>query len=909
MESILTTVCGEAKRVVDEDSFEGLAEEHGSWHHEQADDNTRALLRGEGVEKTECKVAVHLIDPSIPQARLDSEALAQPATWVQASTDQGGRTLSAVTRPDPFTLEAARTRSNVRSTISPASAATTAQDVLEQQSLQHLQPNMPPPASAPRRQGFSSLYIPLLLRNGGALKEHAAPGVVTDAEGKDEERVVGVMALSRDASLPFTAVEELQLEKFCELATLTLAQHFRHAQAQQEASKASMLQEAVVEVAGTGRVPAIVHRCAQAANALLGTSLTRVLLLSSDGSTATAYTQHAGIREPPPRPKQAPLEQSLHTVIGNKQALVVADVLQDARFIAYAKMLHPPRTGKASQPQLAVPHAPVPPSCAPPENVRKGGDVDLAHMGPAERRVMSARIAPATPSSLSAASSLGREAAAHVHASSNESAPGTASYTAAQDDTRSASRGMVMRDHVRGSRSAGGVLGQSKPRVNLVCMPLLDTKAGAGEPPVRGVVQVLHKRAGAFTDGDLTALRQLCAVLARSLGHALKRQAVIEAQAPDLKLLVSSDLDSCICAALQHLRQATGAAIGCCYVPVSVLSPDDPTLARLDLSRPPTLTGHHWRHPALLDSQEWVAKGGQSAQAEHCLSAQQVEGDVDAQGQPYKFGLARACKTRRSVRVIHETAEKAHLQQSMAAAWGYWKAVQSSLFYPLLNPEQPKQVMGVVHLANKADALRRGFDDVDIAKMHAAASKLSHAMLALSRLREADKRQQGTKALSEMCSALITAPDLEHVCRNIAELGPRAFRAAAVRCFLTSDVRRVDDLPSEPPGASASGGDDATSDVPAQDGRSGSTRGAVKGAASFQLWTSIGPSLRQASGTASSPRASPSQHTPAAALPQGSSPSLDNRNISILMPGALNLRKASRACLHACRLSAVASYV
>ena len=42
--------------------------------------------------------------------------------------------------------------------------------------------------------------------------------------------------------------------------------------------------------------------------------------------------------------------------------------------------------------------------------------------------------------------------------------------------------------------------------------------------------------------------------------------------------------------------------------------------------------------------------------------------------------------------------------------------------------------MGVLHLANKADALRRGFDDVDIAKVELGAAKLAHALLSIERL-------------------------------------------------------------------------------------------------------------------------------------------------------------------------------
>ncbi len=62
--------------------------------------------------------------------------------------------------------------------------------------------------------------------------------------------------------------------------------------------------------------------------------------------------------------------------------------------------------------------------------------------------------------------------------------------------------------------------------------------------------------------------------------------------------------------------------------------------------------------------------------------------------------------------------------------------------------------MGVLHLANKADALRRGFDDVDIAKVELGAAKLAHALLSIERLSYAHTSQvlEGCfKALLRLC--------------------------------------------------------------------------------------------------------------------------------------------------------------
>ena len=158
--------------------------------------------------------------------------------------------------------------------------------------------------------------------------------------------------------------------------------------------------------------------------------------------------------------------------------------------------------------------------------------------------------------------------------------------------------------------------------------------------------------------------------------------------------------------------------------------------------------------------------------------------------------------------------------------------------------------------------------------------------------------QLGAKALSETCSALITAPDLEQVCQKIAVLGPSAFRAAAVRCFLISDIRRVD--------GHGRAGDNATRTACLPDVRSISSRESCN----VSLWTNIGPSLRPAA--AGSPRAAcglqhwgaPAEHAHHPdATPDATH--LDSRHISILMPGPLCWLRVLATILYALVRSSV----
>ena len=53
-------------------------------------------------------------------------------------------------------------------------------------------------------------------------------------------RVLGVMALSRDASEPFTVLDELRLEHFCHIFGLCLVHHLRVARAEERRSKAQV---------------------------------------------------------------------------------------------------------------------------------------------------------------------------------------------------------------------------------------------------------------------------------------------------------------------------------------------------------------------------------------------------------------------------------------------------------------------------------------------------------------------------------------------------------------------------------------------------------------------------------------------------------------------------------------------
>ena len=59
--------------------------------------------------------------------------------------------------------------------------------------------------------------------------------------------------------------------------------------------------------------------------------------------------------------------------------------------------------------------------------------------------------------------------------------------------------------------------------------------------------------------------------------------------------------------------------------------------------------------------------------------------------------------------ILSRTHTYQRMLGSLPHAYAYWKGVHCSLLYPVIHPQKPGQVMAVIHLANKTDALRRGF--------------------------------------------------------------------------------------------------------------------------------------------------------------------------------------------------------
>ena len=133
--------------------------------------------------KSECFVKIHLLDPT--QREGEDKRLMEAAKWIQPA--DGG-----TFNPDPFTVQAARTRASFRPTIA---------------------------ASARGRKEFAGLYLPIFAPSKPAPRQSphgigASDRKSAGTEGPSmpaQREVLGVMALSRDHTEPFSALEEMQV--------------------------------------------------------------------------------------------------------------------------------------------------------------------------------------------------------------------------------------------------------------------------------------------------------------------------------------------------------------------------------------------------------------------------------------------------------------------------------------------------------------------------------------------------------------------------------------------------------------------------------------------------------------------------------------------------------------------------
>ena len=195
--SIVATAAAEVKRALDEgllhlqgdpaEASEMVVERGGAGGSDEVGDG--AQVHGD------CHVGIYLLDPLCEEQ--DDKKLVEAARWLP-------REDGAAFTPDPFTVQAARTRCNYRPEIAHSIRDTKAggggaggQGALGPDPSGTNTARGRSSASdgwagrgSRRRGAFAALYMPLLA---------AGPA----------ERVLGVMALSRDASQPFTALEEV----------------------------------------------------------------------------------------------------------------------------------------------------------------------------------------------------------------------------------------------------------------------------------------------------------------------------------------------------------------------------------------------------------------------------------------------------------------------------------------------------------------------------------------------------------------------------------------------------------------------------------------------------------------------------------------------------------------------------
>jgi hypothetical protein len=205
-------------------------------------------------------------------------------------------------------------------------------------------------------------------------------------------------------------------------------------------------------------------------------------------------------------PRSKPLEQALHTVIANRQALTVADVAKDARFFNYAKLLHALTHTHTRAPAIPTTHAHTHPDTPRPS---------LPHT---HHLLQKPHTAPASFASGLEGGVGGRGGGGGVTLWGGagrcqyrqRGAEGVGKMGRAERLVLSARTDACAAGGAGGggggSRSGGGGGGVSRPRdaaarrrlgfaapVALVCLPLLERDAAGGGCVVRGVLQVLQR--------------------------------------------------------------------------------------------------------------------------------------------------------------------------------------------------------------------------------------------------------------------------------------------------------------------------------------------------------------------------------------------------------------------------------
>uniref|UniRef100_A0A7S0E9N8 GAF domain-containing protein n=1 Tax=Hanusia phi TaxID=3032 RepID=A0A7S0E9N8_9CRYP len=204
-------------------------------------------------------------------------------------------------------------------------------------------------------------------------------------------------------------------------------------------------------------------------------------------------------------------------------------------------------------------------------------------------------------------------------------------------------------------------------------------------------------------------------------GHAQAFVALRDSEAMDLQLLSSSSLEACVSATLQQAMRVSLASL-CCFLRANEATSQ---LEVMGLPEEP---------PTILSLRE-----------------------------DRFYPLSAAALLRKTIRVADHLASPLALSSSLSSAFPWWRHVRNSLSVPVLRAGGAGGLLGVLVMANKKDAIFRGFDDVDAKLVEQAARKLTLAMETMREREEAEQQLRAEQALTCCCSDML-------IVRNLREL-------------------------------------------------------------------------------------------------------------------------------------------
>jgi hypothetical protein len=419
-------------------------------------------------------------------------------------------------------------------------------------------------------------------------------------------KLFGVAELCRSTENFWTQADESKVKFLVDLISSMCVQRYKACRTEFERRQAVLIKEATQTLHSQDEPDMLCYKAASFACRLTNAQAARVLLASDDGKSAAVYSlleqRRRGIRRQPEeggRPTcttviEGELPAVYTTVIRTGKSLAVADTRRDPRFAAsvrpapelpFSTHAARPASGTAAETLPGRAHAkPSRPNTAPeaatslsraeaatrpsrgplqpqPPQMHPAGSG--AESGPRPGRFRVSNPQPAGGGRLSRQAGL-------VYGDERE--PEAAAVDAEEEDEGAGEDDSDTRRAESTEPPTAREVADNAILMAVVDDSVADSEFEGGDEasrrPVRGVLEVVNKRTGAFDEADRAVLAALCGTLYRCLIQAGRRQVLQETLACDCRLLASSSVQQVVASALDKARLSTRSELAAFYGPV-----------------------------------------------------------------------------------------------------------------------------------------------------------------------------------------------------------------------------------------------------------------------------------------------------------------------------------------------------